>query len=145
MAESPKNIEENASIQQQNFSPVPFSLVHSDFSSQFVTKDTSEHYEMQEAEEIKKNLESCHPSAALPLEDSTSMMEVSTNYSPVDVPESNELSLELSKMSVKENSPINMSCTNDSALSHNMSPEKKGEQLVAQEKLEQPLEISIEE
>ena len=143
MAESPKNIEENASTQQQNFSPVPFSLVHSDFSSQFVTKDTSEHNEMQEVSE--KNLESCHPSAALPLEDSTSMMEVSTNYSPVDVPESNELSLELSKMSVKENSPIKMSCTNDSALSHNMSPEKKGEQLVAQEKLEQPLEISIEE
>ena len=140
MAESPKHIEENASTQQQNFSPVPFSLVHSDFSSQFVTKDTSEYNEMQE--DSKKNLESCRgPSAALPLEDSTSMMEVSTNYSPVDVPESNELSLELSKMSVKENSPIKMSCTNDSALSHNMSPEKKGEQVTQ----EQSLEISIEE
>lgn len=136
MAESPKHVKEKASEEQKNLSPVPFSLVHSEYSSQFVEKD-SKKLELDEGSET---------SAMLTQEEgpSTSIMEVSTNYSPVEISESNKLSLELSKMSVKEGSPVNMSCLNESASTTNLSCEKRDEQ-ISHEKMEQSLEMSIEE
>ncbi|KAL5250053.1 hypothetical protein ACHWQZ_G015953 [Mnemiopsis leidyi] len=136
MAESPKHVKEKASEEQKNLSPVPFSLVHSEYSSQFVEKD-SKKLQLQEGSET---------SALLTQDEgpSTSIMEVSTNYSPVEMSESNKLSLELSKMSVKEGSPVNMSCLNESASTTNLSCEKRDEQK-SHEKMEQSLEMSIEE
>ena len=137
---SPKEI---LSEQHQEISPAPLSFALSEFSSQFLTTvgDTKCNFDIESIPVRAEDNNMSHENASSP-----SAMEVSMNFS-LEKSEEQMLSLDLSKMSVKENdehsiresnkneeSPTRLSYLNESEV----SPIKVSE---SNEKFESPMKV----